>query len=54
MNSKQTGYEYTDEEETEQWSQSHIDHVIELREKALNFGRKINAHYLLVSTYKYI
>lgn len=52
MNSNHTGYDHLDEQGSEQWSQSHIEHVIELRDKALDFGRELKADYLLVSTSK--
>lgn len=51
MDSKDTGYEHPDETGTEQWSQKHIEHVIELREQALEFSRIIRADYLFVSMF---
>lgn len=50
MNSNQTGYDHPEELGTEGWSHSHIEHIIDLRDKALDFGRKLKADYLLVST----
>lgn len=54
MKSNETGHDFPDELENEHWSQDHMDHVIELREKALDFGRKLGTDYLLVSTSKNI
>lgn len=52
MDSNRTGYEYPDETEIGQWTENHMEHVIELREKALVFARESGADYLLVSTSK--
>lgn len=54
MDSWNTGQKFPDELETEQWSSNHIAHVVEIREKALEFSREIEADYLLVSTFKNI
>lgn len=50
MNSTYTGFGYPDEYQVGEWTPENMEHVIELREKALNFGRKLEADYLLVST----
>ncbi|XP_026315231.1 glycosyltransferase 25 family member [Hyposmocoma kahamanoa] len=48
MDSNRTGYEYPDETEIGQWTENHMEHVIELREKALVFARESGADYLLM------